>query len=228
MTDAIEKARSTFNIIDRIKSVPLLTDKVTVYLDEDAGRELGGEEKTVKRVAGLEMPGKPIRRGVLGKILELGEANALLKARAQTDEVAAEIEANDAEVARLLDRAEELKERLAASAITFHLQALPDPIREEAEVAAREHVGAPADLEVDVPEDLAAAYNKRLSSELLCRVVVDIIDAEGVPAETLTADDAAALPKALPVSEFTRLAAKIQDLLYSNKILESAIDSPDF
>ena len=228
MTDAIKQARSTFNVIDRLKARPLLTDKITVYTDETVGRELGGEEATVRRVAGIEMPGKPRRWGVLGEIAALGEKNAALQSAEQSEDVVAEIAANDARISELLDRAEELKKTLAASGLTFHLQALPPEIRDAAHVAARRHIGAPEDLEEEIPEDQQPAYDARDPTDLMSRVIVDTHDAEGAPAQPLTADDMDQLPRIMPGSEFARLAAKIRDLLYNNTNAESVVDSADF
>ncbi|MDF2993573.1 MAG: hypothetical protein K0S37_4087 [Microbacterium sp.] len=209
-------ARSSYSLLDRLKGRTLLSDQITLYTDEPTGRELGGSEARVKRIAGIEVPDTPRRWGVLGKIQELEADNAE--------------GGHDEELAELRDRADALRAKLAETSFTFHLQALSDDEHDgipAVETAVRAHLLL--DPEGEIPEESRDAYSARFAAELLARVVVTVTDAQGTPAVKLTADDVSQLPKGfLPRSEFRRLQRKVSELQYSTAIAEDAVDDVDF
>jgi len=206
------QARSSFSILERAKGRSLVTDKVTVYMDEVAGKKLGGSRPRTRVIRGIEIDDGEHRWGVLGQIANLRETNKEGE--------------KDAEIDALLTKAEAYKAELDASKYVIELQALPGLILEDAANHARDHVGV--DREADVPEDKLKAYNRRNSAEMISRAVIGITGPNGEKGELPTPDDAAEWPLHFPKSEFFKITSKIGELQFETAIAEQATDNADF
>ncbi|GAB2699479.1 hypothetical protein BKA24_001806 [Microbacterium marinum] len=208
----IAEATESFDLIDTLEHRPLVTDSITLYSDEPAGRELGGIEQLYKEVKGIRVPAGKRRWGALGEIDLLRETNK--------DGV------NDEAISAQLTIAEAAKAKLEASALTFHFQGLPEFIMEEARASAQAAVGIEKMSEI-TPEQ-GEQFSDRLSAEIVSRIVTVIVDAKGRTAPVPSAD---AIPKArtrFPRTEWARLAAKISEVQYAASISEQAVGNADF
>jgi hypothetical protein len=211
--EAVTAAKSSYGLLDRLRRRPILTDTVTIYLDEPTGRALGGVEQKVRHVAGVQIPDGVRRWGVRGKIDEV-------KAQDASAERDALLEALRAEEAVL-------RAKLDESAITVHLQALPRFIRDEATAAAKSALSLEDGVE-QVPEDREAEYQTNLSAELTVRMVTSMFDADGASLPPLSVADVKELDTLLPDSESLRLAKAIAELQYQTAIAENVTENADF
>lgn len=206
------EARSSFSLLERAKGRSLVTDDVTVYMDEVAGKKLGGVEPKTRVFRGIEVPDGERRWGVVGQIANLGDDNEAGK--------------NDAEIDRLLEKAKRYRAELEASKVVITIQALPTLITDEAALATRRHLGL--DAEEPIPADKEKAFNRRNSAEVISRAVISIVDANGNKGYLPTAEEAEGWPGYFPPSEYRKIARKISELQFETVIAEQATDNADF
>lgn len=206
------KARSSFSLLERAKGRSLITDEVTVFMDEVTGRKLGGSEQKTRLLRGIPIPDGERRWGVLGQIANLAESN-------KDGE-------HDEKIAALLTKAEEYRAELNKSAVVITLQALPSLIVEDAAGASRRHLEIEPDAEI--PEEKAKAFNRRNSAEMISRAVISLVDADGNKGDLPSPDEAAQWADHFPASEYRKLARKIAELQFETAIAEQATDNADF
>lgn len=206
------KARSSFSLLERAKGRSLITDDVTVYLDEVTGKKLGGVEPRTRVIRGIEVPDGERRWGVVGQIANLADEN-------QNGE-------HDAKIAELVAKAEIYRAELDKSKVVITLQALPTLITDAANLATRRHLGL--DDEQAIPADKEKAFNRRQSAEIISRAVVSIVDVDGNHGALPDVDEAAEWPGYFPPSEYRKIARKISELQFETVIAEQATDNADF
>jgi len=229
--EIVADVREDFDIVADAEARPKLTDSVTIYLDEPTGKALGGVEPKYRTIRGVQMPDGERRWGVVGRIADLAEKRgrrvaALGDVEPEAVNADPQVADFDAAIDELMSEAEALQEKLAASGRTFHLQALPQIILEDARGKALEHVGLT--VGADVPADKEDAFQSRMAAEVLSRIVVGIEASNGAKGRLLDVDRAEKLPGVFPPSEYARLAKTIGKLQYETAIAEGAVDNADF
>lgn len=198
--EIVTEARKTFDLSARIKGRNLREGHVTVFTDEVAGAELGGDEE-MKNAFGI-VTGRN-RWGALGDIAEAIAADS------------------EADVTELQAAAEEAKAALEESALTFHLRAVPELVVKGARRAAKKAHGT-------LP-DAVNEYNSTLYANLLASTIHKVVDADGAEQTgKLTVEAAADLEDYLPVHEYVKLVALLQEIQFKQAVSDSATGEASF
>lgn len=206
------KARSSFSLLERAKGRSLVTDDVTVYMDEVTGKKLGGIEPRTRMFRGIEVPDGERRWGVVGQIANLADEN-------QDGE-------HDDKIAELVAKAELYRAELEKSKVVITLQALPTLITDAAGLATRRHLEI--EPEAAIPADKEKAYNRRNTAEIISRAVISIVDVDGNKGDLPDVDEAEQWPAHFPPSEYRKIARKMSELQFETLIAEQATDNADF
>ena len=199
-----KEARKTFNLSDRLKGRTQRTGSVTVYLDEIAGQTLGGAEDIVNS---LQMKVGRNRWGLLGEI-DL-----------------AVFEEREEDIAALREKVDEVGFELYASAITFHLRAVPELITKKCSKDALASQG----IKGKVPDEKILEFNSSFNANMLAACIYKTVDAEGSISEgVLSNAEAEELENLLPRSEYAKLYSKLQEIQFKQAISDSATSSATF
>lgn len=198
-----DEAKSTFNLMERLRGRPIRTQEVTVYTDEVAGAE---HEALATR---------------------LREVEALSAALVATDDEAnlPEIERLDAQAASLRDEVKEAARAVEASGLTFKLRAVPPKIAELADKATRKHLGVTDNLSTEQVQDFVDEYTARLLKD---SVEYYRDHATDTLVRQLTIEEARELKGLLPRGEFEKLDKAIADLSARAHISENVARDADF
>ena len=228
----VEEAKGTFDLGDFLtESVTKIEGKsVTVYTDQTAGEELGGE---------FADTGKVVHKGLLGEAILLKNQVKLYQSVLDaTEEAVAESgesepettdsyrEERDKAQARLdeiqpdIDR---LRAQLDATSLKIGLRYLPPLIIKDARVKARKHLGIKR-----VSDDNAEEYMEEFNAQILSRACTFIEKATGEQNPGVDPEGARKLYGYLPISETYRLDEAINALVFQGKIASKLALDADF
>lgn len=201
-----EEAAGSFDLKARLQGLAGREGQITLYLDEEAGLELGTAHDQ-KNNFGITI-GR-VQEGVLGDI----------------DKLDTEADTYDADLAKLEARRDELIARLRASALVVKLRAVPPVVAKGAKRRAKETLK----IKGKVPEDQLAEFSDAYLAHLLSDTIVSITDAaSGGSQGKLTYEDARALQDYLPEQQFTRLDNKLAEVQFKDAVDESITSDSDF
>ena len=212
--EIITEAKGTFDLRARLQGRKLREDNIVLYLDQDAGDELG-QDREEKNDFGVRTT---VREGVLGRLADLNGTLETVEDRDVKD--ALEVEILTLEAKRLA-----LLARLEATGLNVKLRAVPRVVVKDCKRQAKKAVG----IRGKVSEADEEAYSDSFTAHLLSAVIVTIEDREsGGETGKLSVQDAALLDEQLPDDQFARLLEKQNDVQLKNTVGEGVTDQADF
>lgn len=200
------EAAATFDLKARLQNRGLREGQITLYLDEEAGLELGSARDS-KNQLGITV-GR-IQEGVLGEI----------------DKLDPESESYADDLVALEVKRDELIKRLEDSALIFKLRAVPPVIAKSAKRRAKETLN----IKGKVGEDRIEDFNESYLAHLLSDTIVSITDAStGAVQGKLSYDEAKMLRDYLPEQQYSRLDLKLAEIQFKDAVDESIASETDF
>jgi hypothetical protein len=205
--DALRETAATgFDLKARLQGLAGREGQITLYLDEEAGLELGTAHDE-KNNFGITV-GR-VQEGVLGEI----------------DKLDTESDTYAADLAKLEAKRNELIAKIQNSAFIVKLRAIPPIVAKGAKRRAKETLK----IKGKVPEDQLGDFSDAYLAHLLSDTIVSITDvASGGVQGKLTYEDARALQDYLPQQQFTRLDNKLAEVQFKDAVDESVQGDQDF
>lgn len=195
------EAAEGFDLKARLQNRGLREGQITLYLDEEAGLELGSARDVKNQ---LQIVVGRVQEGILGELDKLGE-----------DDDRTELEA----------KRDALIKKLEASALIVKLRAVPPVIAKSARRRAKDSLKIKGKIADDQIED----YNDLYLAYLLSDTIVSITDvASGGVQGKLSYEDAKALKEYLPDQQFGRLDNKLAEIQFKDAVDESVSSDSDF
>lgn len=233
ITKIRDEAREGFDFRARLAGANNRRKTVTIYTDAAAGDELGYAFDAT--LPGGIKTGDRHRKGLVGKLDALeAESKALL---AHFDALeAAELEIPDvdqervkeitAEIAKVREEIDVVRERIKHSAFEFHLISLPEIADRKAKREARQALN----LKVKgIPEARQEEYDLEHAARIISASVESWIDvAEGEKHDGLTPAQVHDLRDYLPRGQFPRLESACVELSFEAAIMNASVDDADF
>lgn len=217
---AEEEGRSGYDLRARLRGANKLTQEITVYTDEVAGKELGGSEDELSPY-GVKVGTR--RWGIKGDLEELSERLDALRGQDNPD--AEELAEIQSEVAKAAAKLPALLKKLDESALVFTLKSVPELIVRDTRRKAKRAAGIKGKKIEGFEEEYALEYTPLL---LVASVVSWKDKASGEEFSTLAVEEAKALADELPAGEFAKLDAAMIELSFKSHIGKQATDSADF
>lgn len=229
VTEIAAEARSRMDLRERLMGITRREKTVTVFTNDELGRELGGAED-------LYVPGTALKSGERRRWGVAGELDALA---ARADSLTKQIEAGtlseeDAEPilsemerdrAIHTKRAKRLVEDLKKTSFSFTLRAVPEIVIKDARRQARQNLG----ITKKGTEGREQEFADEFAAVLLTLSVASWVDHEtGVESNSLSLDEAHALKELLPYGQFPRLDRAMAELSMESQIAESVTSDLDF
>jgi hypothetical protein len=196
---AIEDARNSFDLGEFLAKRSFAKEKVSVFTDEEAAVELGGEYPVYGFggvVTGFE------RSGVMGRIYDLHDAK---KAEQPYDE---------AELERLVTEAEALTARLEETALTVELRSIPEDVKNVATATAKRVL----EITGKVPADQEDEFKRLEFAIVVARSILSITQPDGTKRTRFSYKDAEYLRDRLPIGEFPKIHTAVHKLSYKQAL----------
>jgi len=201
-----EEATGSFDLTARLQGLAGREGQITLYLDEEAGLELGTAHDETNNF-GITVGRK--QEGVLGEI----------------DKLDTESDSYAADLARLEAKRDEMIAKIQQSALIVKLHSVPPVVAKGAKRRAKETLKIKGKVSEDQLGDFSDAYLAHLLSD----TIVSITDvASGGVQSKLTYEGARALKDYLPDQQFTRLDNKLAEIQFKDAIDESIASDSDF
>lgn len=207
--EEIEQERQGFDIIDRLVNRPKRKPvEVTIYLDEEAGEELG-YARDLHNELGVRV-GR-LREGVRGELDEELEKP--------------EDERDQKKIKSLIAKAKKLIARIEKDSLTFTLQWVPPIVEEVIDREVRKAMNAKG----SIPQERKAEYQDIWLDHALRATVISIVDnKDGSKRDKITVAEAKAYRNYAPKDQKPRLDGALGKLINRSVLSREALDTADF